>query len=209
MDTPPVAPDVQQVLKHNRGLLYRQLGMRLALAAALVALTYLLDVSGVPASFLTGLPVIVAALMMFFTLIRVGAGRRLKVCERVLSAYPLEYRTRVVRKESQWLLLGDVHTVKLSVRGQHGAPHMRALNASTRRRWPQAAEDGGAWFAGDPAFGGVMIVPSTKDMLFLQPAGWDKFAAERESADPARLARAQQAGITKKLEREPRVLPTG
>ncbi|MCD9880996.1 hypothetical protein [Streptomyces guryensis] len=52
----------------------------------------------------------------------------------MLRTYPLEYRTRVSKKGSEWKYLGDVHTVRLSVRGQHGAPSLRAINASTVRR---------------------------------------------------------------------------
>ncbi|WP_155053913.1 hypothetical protein [Streptomyces blattellae] len=52
-------------------------------------------------------------------------------------------------------------------------------------------------------FGGVMIVPDTGDLLFLQPADWDKFASERAQASPKRRARAEQAGIFQLLEKEP------
>ncbi|WP_285437981.1 hypothetical protein [Streptomyces sp. ISL-98] len=38
------------------------------------------------------------------------------------------------KKREQWSLIGNVFTIKLSTRGQHGAPQMRALNASTVRR---------------------------------------------------------------------------
>lgn len=34
---------------------------------------------------------------------------------------PLEYRTRVAKKGSEWKYMGDVHTVRLMVRGQHRA----------------------------------------------------------------------------------------
>ncbi|MFC7307378.1 hypothetical protein ACFQVC_24520 [Streptomyces monticola] len=111
-----------------------------------------------------------------------------------------------MRRSSTFLVLGEVYVVKLSSRGQHGARRMRALNASTRRRWPKGAENDGAWFAGDPAFGGVMVVPGTNNMLFLQPAGWEKYARERAEADPQRQARAEQAGISRLLEKEPNVM---
>lgn len=110
------------------------------------------------------------------------------------------------KKGSEWKYLGDVHTVRLSVRGQLGAPYMRAVNASTVRRWPRGAEEGGAWFAGDPAFGGVMIVPGSNDMFFLQPADWEKYEQERSQADPQRRALAEQAGISGLLEKEPNLI---
>ncbi|WP_274562567.1 hypothetical protein [Streptomyces spiramyceticus] len=51
-----------------------------------------------------------------------------------------------------------------------------------------------------------MIVPGTNDMLFMQPPDWQKFTQEREQADAARIARAEQAGITKLIEKEPRMM---
>ena len=66
--------------------------------------------------------------------------------------------------------------------------------------------EAGAWFAGDPAFGGVLIVPGTNDLLFLQPAKWDKYEAERAAADPTRRAMATEAGIVGLLENEPNTI---
>ncbi|MEV8308895.1 hypothetical protein AB0P36_16465 [Streptomyces flavidovirens] len=201
----PVIPDVEQVLRHNYNLLAKQVAMRITIIAVLVAGSYGLHSLGV-VDFVLIPPFVTAAFVLLFSAIRLANGLRLGPCKRVLNTYPLEYRTRVERKGSQWLLLGDVYTIKISTRGQHGAPHMRAINASAIRRWPKGAEDGGAWVAGDLAFGGVVILPGTNDMLFMQPSNWEKFSQEREQADPARFARAEQAGITKRLEREPRVM---
>ncbi|MFD0436968.1 hypothetical protein [Streptomyces chartreusis] len=198
-----VPPDVDQVLRHNRMVMVRHVSVRFALGAALVGLPFVLQSVGVSVSALTVLPILPGLFLLLFLYLRVGLGRRLKVCEKVLRTYPLEYRSRVVKKQSQRLLLGDVHTVKLSVRGQHGAPFMRAVSASTVRRWPEGAEGGDAWFAGDSAFGGVMILAGTGDLFFLQPAGWEKFASERAQANPERRARAEQAGISRRLEKEP------
>jgi hypothetical protein len=77
------------------------------------------------------------------------------------------------------------------------------------RRWPKEAEDGGAWFAGDPAFGGVMVVPGSNAMLFVQPADWQKYEQERAQADPQRRALTEQAGISRLLEREPNIMVGG
>jgi hypothetical protein len=205
MTSSNAAPDVEHVLKHNRREWARHVAARVALGVGLIVLPLVLHVVGIPDSFLTPLPVLAGFFVLLFLLIRAGRGRRLAACERVLRTYPLEYRTRVVKKSEQWLLLGTVFTVKVSTRGQHGAPLMRAINASTVRRWPKGAEDAGAWVAGDLPFGGVMIVPGTNDMLFMQPADWQKFADEREQADPSRTARAQQAGLTQLVEKEPNI----
>ncbi|MDO0911324.1 hypothetical protein QQM39_10810 [Streptomyces sp. DT2A-34] len=204
MEGPPAAPDVAQVLKHNRTLLYRHIATRLALAVALFSMPYVSHLLGYDAA-LPAFGIPAALFVLIFLMLRLRHGSRLKVCEKVLRTYPLEYRTRVSKKGSEWKYLGDVHTVRLSVRGQHGAPSLRAVNASTVRRWPKEAEEGGAWFAGDPAFGGVMIVPGNNNMLFVQPADWQKYEQERAEADPQRRALAEQAGISRLLEREPNI----
>ncbi|MGN9761243.1 hypothetical protein [Streptomyces sp. SD31] len=204
MESPPAAPDVAQVLKHNRTLLYRHIATRLALAAALFSVPYVAHLAGYDAA-LPAFGIPASLFVLIFLALRLRHGSRLKVCEKVLRTYPLEYRTRVSKKGSEWKYLGDVHTVRLSVRGQHGAPSLRAVNASTVRRWPKEAEEGGAWFAGDPAFGGVMIVPESNAMLFTQPANWQKYEQERAHADPQRRALAEQAGISGLLEKEPTI----
>ncbi|WP_328438220.1 hypothetical protein OHA71_15620 [Streptomyces sp. NBC_00444] len=203
-----MAPDVAQVLKHNRTLLYRHIGMRLALAVVFFAVPFVAHLVGYDAALpVFGIPA--ALFVLIFLTLRLRHGSRLGVCEKVLRTYPLEYRTRVSKKGTEWKYHGNVHTVRLSVRGQHGAPSLRALNASTVRRWPKGAEESGAWFAGDPAFGGVMIVPGSNDMLFVQPAEWEKYEQERAQADQRRRVLAEQAGITRLLEREPRILVGG
>ncbi|MCL8015147.1 hypothetical protein [Streptomyces sp. AS02] len=208
MANPPPAPDVAQVLRHNRALLYRHIATRLALAATLFAVPYVAHLAGYDAA-LPGFGIPAALLVLIFLMLRLRHGSRLKVCAKVLHTYPLEYRTRVSRKGSEWKYLGDVHTVRLSVRGQRGAPSLRAVNASTVRRWPKEAEEGGAWFAGDPAFGGVMVVPGSDDMFFVQPADWKKYEQERAQAGPQRVALAEQAGISRLLEKEPNILVGG
>ncbi|MFC5639235.1 hypothetical protein [Streptomyces bullii] len=37
----------------------------------------------------------------------------------------------------------------------------------------------------------------------MQPSDWQKFADEREKADASRIERAQQAGLTELVQREP------
>ncbi|MFI7410572.1 hypothetical protein ACIBU0_18105 [Streptomyces sp. NPDC049627] len=208
MDLPPIAPDVAQVLKHNRTVLYRHIATRLTLAAALCAVPFVAHSVGYDAA-LPAFGIPAAFFVLIFLLLRLRHGSRMKVCEKVLRTYPLEYRTRVSRKGSQWMYLGTVHTVRLSVRGQHGAPSLRALNASTVRRWPEQAEKGGAWFAGDPDFGGVMVLPGSNDMFFVQPADWRKHEQERAEAGPERRALAEQAGISGLLEKEPNITVGG
>lgn len=204
MGTPPVAPDVAQVIKHNRMLLYRHITTRLTLAAVLFSVPYVAHLVGYDAA-LPAFGIPVGLFVLIYLVLRLRHGSRLKVCEKVLRTYPLEYRTRITKKNSEWKYLGGVHTVRLSVRGQHGAPYLRAINASTVRRWPKVVEQGGAWFAGDLAFGGVMVVPESNDMLFVQPSDWEKLEQERAQADQQRRALAEQAGISGLLEKEPNI----
>ncbi|WP_134036788.1 hypothetical protein [Streptomyces bluensis] len=203
-----MAPDVAQVLKHNRTLLYRHIATRLAIAVALFAVPFAAHLVGYDAA-LPAFGIPAAMFVVIFLALRLRHGSRLKVCEKVLRTYPLEYRTRVSKKGSEWKYIGNVHTVRLSVRGQHGAPSLRAINASTVRRWPKEAEESGAWFAGDPAFGGVVVVPGSNDMFFVQPADWEKYEQERSQAAPQRRGLAEQAGISRLLEREPHILVGG
>jgi hypothetical protein len=199
----PVPPDVDQAIRRSRSTLAKHVLVRLVVGIALVAAPFVLRLVGAPASILTVLPIVPGLFLLLFLYLRVRLGRRLKVSEKVLRTYPLEYRTRLVRKRSERRLLGTVHTVKLSVRGQHGASTMRAVHTSSVRRWPEDAEGGGAWFAGDPAYGGVLIVPGTGDMFFLQPANWEQLAQERAEAAQDRREKAERAGISQRLEREP------
>ncbi|MFJ1874018.1 hypothetical protein [Streptomyces chartreusis] len=208
MDSPPPAPDVAQVLRHNRTLLYRHLATRTAPAAALFAVPFAAHGVGYDAA-LPAFGIPAAFFLLIFLLLRLRHGSRMKVCAKVLHTYPLEYRDRFVRKGSQWMYLGTVHTVRLTVRGQHGAPSLRALNASTRRGWPKEAERGGAWFAGDSAFGGVMVLPGSHDMFFVQPADWQEYEQERAGAEPRRRDLAERAGISGLLEKEPNVMAGG
>ncbi|MFJ9727824.1 hypothetical protein ACIRP3_34225 [Streptomyces sp. NPDC101209] len=201
-------PDIDQVLRHNRTLFYQHVARRITLAVALFATAYVAHLAGWDGT-LPALGAPAGLFVLIFLVLRLGHGARFKVCQRVLRTYPLEYRTRVTKKGTEWKYLGDVHTVRLSVRGQHGAPYLRAINASTVRRWPKGAEEGGAWFAGDVAFGGVMVVPGSNDMLFVQPADWVKYEQERLQAGPQRRALAEQAGIAELLEKEPRILVHG
>ncbi|WP_327353945.1 hypothetical protein [Streptomyces sp. NBC_01304] len=203
--TPGAPPDVDQLIRHTTGRLYRHIATRLALAVVLLAVPFVATAAGYDAA-LPFFCIPAGLFVLIFLVLRLRHGSRLGVCKKVLRAYPLEYRTRVSKKASQWQYLGDVHTVRVSVRGQQGAPTLRALNAATVRRWPKGAEEAGAWFAGDAAFGGVLVLPAGGEIFFVQPAEWEKSAAERDAADPQRRSLAEQTGISRLLEREPNLI---
>ncbi|MFE0329605.1 hypothetical protein ACFW08_23015 [Streptomyces sp. NPDC058960] len=201
----PDTVDVEQVMKDNYLALAKLLASRLTVVAVLVVVPIALNAAGASTSFFLTLPLVAAMFVFILTAYRLWAGVRLDQCRKVLSHYPLEFHTRVVKKSSHWTEYGNVFEVKISTRGEHGAPLMKAINAAGRRRWPEGTENG-AWVAGDLAFGGVMIVPGSNAMLFLNPADWDKLAPRREQAGAERVARAEQAGISKQNWRKPVLL---
>ncbi|NUQ97055.1 MAG: hypothetical protein HOY79_10985 [Streptomyces sp.] len=201
----PASVDVEQAMKDNYITLAKLLASRMALVVVLIVLPMALNRAGASASFFLTLPLIIAVFVFILSVYRLWAGVRLIQCRKVLRHYPLQYYTRAVKKGSHWTEYGNVFEVKISTRGGHGAPLMKAINAAGRRSWPEGTEDG-VWVAGDLVFGGVMVVPGSNAMLFLNPADWDKLAPQREQADAERIARAEQAGIHKQNWRKPMLL---
>lgn len=108
MDHPPEVPDTAQVLKHNHTLLRRHVATRLTLAVARSA--------GWDAA-LPAFCAPAALLVLIYLVLRLRHGARLKVCEKVLRTYPLEYRTRVTKKGTEWKYLGDGHNGGRASRG--------------------------------------------------------------------------------------------
>ncbi|MFF8310642.1 hypothetical protein [Streptomyces lydicus] len=197
---PPGAPDAAQVLKANYRALAGLFALRLLITALLVAVPVMLSRATGTNSFLLTLPLVVGVFLLVYTVYRFLYGLRVFQCARVLRTYPLEFHPRVVKKRERWTQYGNVFEIRVTTRGQHGAPLMLAVNAAGRRRWPEGTEEG-VWLAGDLPFGGVMVVPGGKEMFFLKPADWDKTARRRDEAGPERLARAQQAKLTHRTKR--------
>ncbi|MGY5124810.1 hypothetical protein [Streptomyces nigrescens] len=194
---PPQAPDTAQILSANYRSLATFLVLRLLITAVLVAIpTAAFHLTGLNSFFVT-LCIPAGMFVFIFTVYRVVYGIRMFQCARVLRSYPLIFHPRVVRKCERRTRYGDVLEVRVTTRGQHGAPLMLAVNAAGRRRWPESTDEG-AWVAGDLPFGGVLVLPGKKSMLFMKPAYWDKLAQQREQADTERVARAERAGLTRK-----------
>jgi hypothetical protein len=198
----PETVDAHQLLRRNYILLAKLLSARIALITALVATPIGLRKLGVPDSFFLAVPFIGTMAVFILTVYRINCGVRLVQCARVLRHYPLEFRTRVDKKNTNWTEYGNVFTIRVSTRGQHGAPLMWAINAAGRRRWPVGTENG-VWVAGDLPFGGVVVVPGSNAMLFMTPADWEKLAPKREQADAERIARAEQARLTERNWKKP------
>ncbi|MFH9248621.1 hypothetical protein ACH4LK_24690 [Streptomyces lydicus] len=197
---PPEAPDAAQVLKANYRALVGLFALRLLITALLVAIPVTLSRATGTNSFLLTLPLVAGMFLLVYTVYRFLYGLRVSQCARVLRSYPLEFHPRVVKKRERWTRYGNVFEIRVTTRGQHGAPLMLAVNAAGRRCWPEGTDEG-VWLAGDLPFGGVMVAPGGKEMFFLKPADWDKTARHRDEADPERLARAQQAKLTHRTKR--------
>ncbi|MFI1617246.1 hypothetical protein ACH4VT_09745 [Streptomyces lydicus] len=197
---PPEAPDAAQVLKANYRALVGLFALRLLITALLVAIPVTLSRATGTNSFLLTLPLVPGMFLLVYTVYRFLYGLRVFQCARVLRTYPLEFHPRVVKKRERWTRYGNVFEIRVTTRGQHGAPLMLAVNAAGRRRWPEGTDEG-VWLAGDLPFGAVMVAPGGKEMFFLKPADWDKTARRRDEADPERLARAQQAKLTHRTKR--------
>ncbi|GES31247.1 hypothetical protein AB0G60_13385 [Streptomyces angustmyceticus] len=192
---PPEAPDVVQVLKANYRALIGLFALRLLITALLVAIPVALSRATGSNSVILTVPIVPGVFLFIYTVYRFAHGLRVFQCARVLRAYPMVFHPRVVKKSERRTRYGNVFEIRVTTRGQHGAPLMLAVNATGRRRWPQSTE-AGVWLAGDLPFGGVMVMPGGKEMFFLKPADWDKTARGRDEAGPERLARAQQAKLT-------------
>jgi hypothetical protein len=198
-DPQAAAPDMAQTLRANYFSLATLIAKRLLITALLVAIPVAAD----------RLLELDSPFVMLFTVAGVGVfvltvhrliyGIRVSQCARVLRDYPLEFHPRVIKKRERWTQYGNVYEIRVTTRGQHGAPLMLAVNAAGRRRWPEGVEEG-AWLAGDLPFGGVLVVPGSNAMLFLKPADWDKTARKREEAGAERTARAERAKLNNKTQ---------
>ncbi|MEU8681495.1 hypothetical protein [Streptomyces sp. NPDC048611] len=196
---PLKAPDIAQVLKANRLALARIMAVRLSVTVLSVsggvALSRITESNSV---FFT-LPIVFGVGVFVLTVHRAIYGIRVIQCARVLRDYPMEFHPRVIKKRERWTQYGNVYEVRVTTRGQHGAPLMLAVNAAGRRRWPEGVEEG-AWLAGDLPFGGVLVVPGSNTMLFLKPADWEKTARKREEAGVERTAKAERAKLNNKTQ---------
>ncbi|MFI2257773.1 hypothetical protein [Streptomyces tubercidicus] len=194
---PLEAPDLARILRANYRSLATFIALRLLLTAVLIATPAAADRLLGLDSFFIALCIPAGMFVFLFTAYRLVYGIRVFQCARVLRGYPLTFHPRVIRKRERWTKYGDVLEVRVTTRGQHGAPLMLAVSAAGHRRWPESTDEG-AWVAGDLPFGGVLVLPGNKSMLFMKPAHWDKLARQREQADAERVARAERAGLTRK-----------
>jgi len=196
---PPDAMEVSRLLKRNYSLLIKGILLRFVLCGALCATPVVLAQTGTWDS--PVLAVLSVAGVLGFVLMAYRfpfAFLSLSRCRRVLQEYPLEFRPGMSKKSESRTKYGTVFTVRVKAYERGRSPLMRAVDALERHRWPEGAEDG-VWFAGDLPFGGVVVVPSSDTLLVVRPEDWDKFAPEREQADPDRIAKAKRARLAKRV----------
>lgn len=82
--------------------------------------------------------------------------------------------------------------------GADKSPKMAVPQPMGGTLWPNKLKDG-ALFAGDDAFGGVMLRPETGELAWMQLEDWPAFQQERAQVDPERRARAEQAELARRL----------
>ncbi|MFJ4205252.1 hypothetical protein ACIP2Y_37255 [Streptomyces sviceus] len=196
---PPNAADVDRLLKRNYSLLIRGILLRLVVFGALCATPVVLAKTGVWDS--PVLAVLSVAGVLGFILMAYRfpfAFLSLHRCRKVLREYPLEFRQGMSRKSESRTKYGTVFTVRVKADERGRSPLLRAVDALERHRWPEGGEDG-VWFAGDLPFGGVVVVPGSDTLLVVRPQDWDKFAPEREQADPDRVERAKRTRLAQRV----------
>ncbi|QKW38814.1 hypothetical protein HUT06_36320 [Actinomadura sp. NAK00032] len=138
-------------------------------------------------------PFIAVGLMMLslgtrFWLPQIGWVRK---CARVLKVYDFEFRSPVQKSNLQ-----NQGRRSLTL-GTGGSPRMSAREPLYSDRWPEEI-DGGAWFAGDDVFGGVLLAPGTGELMFAQPENWAVHENARQRAGAERLDKAERAGLTRR-----------
>lgn len=196
---PPDAVEMGRLLKRNYSLLIRGMLLRLVVFGALCATPVLLSKTGTWDSPVLGLLSVAGVLGLVLMTYRFPfAFLSLRRCRGVLQEYPLEFRPSMTKKSESRTKYGTVFTVRVQAHERGRSPLMRAVDALERHRWPVGAEDG-VWFAGDLPFGGVVVVPGSDTLLVVRPEDWDKFATEREQADPHRIEKANRTRLAKRV----------
>ncbi|RII14795.1 hypothetical protein DSC45_20790 [Streptomyces sp. YIM 130001] len=145
---------------------------------------------------IAGFVCLVAAPFIFaLALYSLGPILRLWRMRRILRVYPWQYCAAVRPSPG----VRDVMALPVHLQVEpdgEWSPPMRAVNPVQRKRWTGVMEQG-AWFAGDPDFGGVIAEPGGRELMTVQHGS--STAAERYRSiarDKGRLARAKRAGLS-------------
>lgn len=128
--------------------------------------------------------------LLLATLMALAQVSLIRKCAQVLQAYGFEFRApvnpiMVERRGTRRLRIGE---------GPGRSPKMAARAPILSEHWPPGIADG-VWFAGDDPFGGVLIVPGSGAMMFLQPRNWRAHRNDRTHAGAERTAKAERAKL--------------
>ncbi|WP_138908175.1 hypothetical protein [Streptomyces chryseus] len=150
----------------------------------------------------TGIGIMGLLVLLFYKLPSAVVVTR--ASRKVLRQYSFEeFWPHVVKKDGKRATRGRPElTLRLKNAEGTRSPLLRVLEVPSRGRrrdpWPEGIENG-VWVAGDLPFGGIAFVPSSGALLLMHPEKWDRLASERESAGPDRIARAERAGLARRV----------
>ncbi|MGW7054732.1 hypothetical protein [Streptomyces sp. NPDC054887] len=151
---------------------------------------------------LTGVGIIGLIAVLFYLLPSAVALTR--ACGQTLGEYAFDtYWPRVDKKGGKSATKGRPE-LTLRLRSAEGvrSPLMRVVEVPRRGAWRDPWPDGienGVWTAGDLPFGGVAFVPGSGAVLLMRPEKWDRLASERDTFGADRIARAERAGLERRV----------
>ncbi|WP_306323343.1 MULTISPECIES: hypothetical protein [unclassified Streptomyces] len=114
-------------------------------------------------------------------------------CARVVRAFQLP-AARTFRPLN--LQTNGKRSLRLGDAGADESPIMAGMDPLHHDRWPAGREDW-VWFAGDDAFGGLVMLPHSGVLIFVQPKDWGEAGSARRAAGPERTQLADCAGLLK------------
>lgn len=177
--------DQQGPVVFHRSAALKRYPLVLVLVAVLVGLVVL-----VKSDYL--IPLAPMAVMAFIigsqTLVGIlGAANR---CGRVLKVYRFTHRAPVkvlhrARGGKQLFRLGA---------GPEESPKLIGAQLGGEKDWGKRVGEA-VWFAGDDLFGGVLLVPGSGELVFVQPNDGPALQPQRAAAAQERKDLAKQAGI--------------
>ncbi|MET9516906.1 hypothetical protein [Streptomyces sp. NPDC002994] len=127
-----------------------------------------------------------------------------RACRKALRQYAFDEFWPQVEKKSGKRSKRGRPTLTLRMKNTEGgrSPLMQVIEVPSRGvwrdPWPEGIENG-VWVAGDLPFGAVAFVPSSGALLLMRPEKWDRLAPERKLAGADRNARAERAGIARRV----------
>jgi hypothetical protein len=178
--------DRQGPVKYHYKVLGRRYLLIVVLAAAMVVLPLVLGVRYLGPFIAVGL--IALSLGTRFWLPQLGWVLK---CARVLKVYDFEFRSPVQKSNL------EAKGRRSLTLGNGGSPRMSAREPLFSDRWPAEIAHG-VWFAGDDVFGGVLLVPGTGELMFMQPENWAVHEEARQQAGTQRREKAERAGLARR-----------